>query len=292
MSPMKTTFRILANGWAGVRRQTGMILGLWAATSLLALLAAAPAASCLLHEFGHSLSETGVGKINLMWLADLQLRYREVFSLLPQSLLIPILLFILFWIFLSGGIIGRLASGERATLESFFTDAGRLFLRFLAILLISIPAYAIAFGGVFTIVRIPLKIWARHASSELPVLLASVIEAILLLLILSIVQMFIDYVKVRTVLGCVTSPLRALEETLDFLGGKFFRAWLLYLLVSCFSVAAATVFLTISQILPESLSGTPALGFIWAQAYIVLRIALKALCYATEIQFMRSNETP
>ncbi len=287
---MNTTFLVMKNSWKSVRRHPGMILSLWAVNVLFAFVLAAPVFFLLKREFGHSLVETDVGKINFLWLTDILYRFRDALTLIPQAMLIPILLFVVLWIFLNAGIIGRLAAGERATLGSFAADAGRYFPRFLAVLLLSVPAYVIVFGGIFHLVQIPLAAWMKNAPGEIPVLIASSLQSVLALAFLSIVQMFLDYLKVRIVLGPGGSPLRAMERTLAFIGRSFFRAWALYLLVALLSIAAGALFLAVTNVLPESGAGMMALGFVWAQLFIVSRIVLKILLFATEIQFTRLKD--
>ncbi|MCJ7643933.1 MAG: hypothetical protein MUP28_05600, partial [Candidatus Aminicenantes bacterium] len=133
------------------------------------------------------------------------------------------------------------------------------------------------------------KAWMRNASGEVPVIIASNLQFVITVLILSIVQMFFDYMKVHIVVHDGRKVLEAAAATLSFIGKRFIRAWGLYLLVGLLFIAATAVFIAVTNVLPGTGVAALALGFLWAQAYILARIWIKVLFFATEIDFTRMD---
>jgi hypothetical protein len=107
------------------------------------------------------------------------------------------------------------------------------------------------------------------------------------ILLLSIVQMYFDYVKIHLVVRDGRKVLAAAAAALSFIGRKFLKAWGLYLLVGLLFIAATAVFIAVTNVLPGTGVAALALGFIWAQAYILARISTKVLFFAAELDLYR-----
>ena len=126
-------------------------------------------------------------------------------------LLLAVVLYLLLTVFLNGGIIGCLNRPEASTtLADFFHDCGLYFWRFLRLFLLSIPVYLLAVGDLLPLLRTLLNVFDRRATTEWPALIASNLRFLALVLLLTVVSMFFDYVKI----GLVTSGRKkVLQET-------------------------------------------------------------------------------
>jgi hypothetical protein len=280
-------FKIIGNGVSAVRRNSGMILWLWLIDLLFAIIVAAPVYFLVNKDFGHSPAGEGLGRLNFIWLGDSIYKYQDFLPALAGWVLVPALLFILISVFLNGGIIGRLAAGEKTTLQRFFADCGKYFGRFFRIFLLSLPVYVLVFGGLVKLVSAPFKFWAKNAAGEIPVIVASNLKFLMTILLLSIVQMYFDYVKIHLVVRDGRKVLAAAVAALSFIGRKFLKAWGLYLLVGLLFIAATAVFIAVTNVLPGTGVAALALGFILAQAYILARISTKVLFFAAELDLYR-----
>jgi hypothetical protein len=280
-------FKIIGNGVSAVRRNSGMILWLWLIDLLFGIIVAAPVYFLVNKDFGHSPAGEGLGRLNFIWLGDSIYKYQDFLPALAGWVLVPALLFILISVFLNGGIIGRLAAGEKTTLQRFFADCGKYFGRFFRIFLLSLPVYVLVFGGLVKLVSAPFKFWAKNAAGEMPVIVASNLRFLMTILLLSIVQMYFDYVKIHLVVRDGRKVLAAAAAALSFIGRKFFKAWGLYLLVGLLFIATTAVFIAVTNVLPGTGGAALALGFIWAQAYILARIWIKVLFFAAELDLYR-----
>lgn len=282
-------FRIIGNGISAVRRNSKMIIWIWLVDVLVAIIAAAPVYFLINKDFAHSPAAEGLKQMNLTWLGDFIYKYQNLLPAVTGWVLVPALIFILISIFLNGGIIGRLASGEKTTLQGFFSDCGKYFGRFFRVFLLSIPVYALVFGGLVRLVSAPLTLWAKNAAGEMPVIVASNLRFLITVLLLSIVQMYFDYVKVDLAGRDGRKVLKAAGAALAFIGKKFFKAWGLYLAVGVLFVATTAVFMALANVLPAKGVAALALCFILAQAYILARIWTKVLFFASEIELYRTS---
>jgi len=282
-----SNFKIIGNGVSTVRRNSGMILRLWLIDLLFGIVVAAPVYFLFNKDFGHSPTGEGLGRLNFIWLGDIFYKYQDLLPALAGWVLVPALLFILVSVFLNGGIIGRLEAGEKTTLQGFFADCGKYFSRFFRAFLLSLPVYVLVFGGLIKLVSAPFNVWAKNAAGEMPVIVASNLKFLMTILLLSIVQMYFDYVKIHLVVRNGRKVLAAAAAALSFIGRKFFKAWGLYLLVGFLFIAATAVFIAVTNVLPGTGGAALALGFIWAQAYILARIWIKVLFFAAELDLYR-----
>jgi hypothetical protein len=282
-----SNFKIIGNGVSTVRRNSGMILWLWLIDLLFGIIVASPIYFLFNKDFGHSPAGEGLGRLNFIWLGDIFYKYQDLLPALAGWVLVPALLFILVSVFLNGGIIGRLAAGEKTTLQGFFADCGKHFGRFFRVFLLSLPVYILVFGGLIKLVSAPFNVWAKNAAGEMPVIIASNLKFLMTILLLSIVQMYFDYVKIHLVVRDGRKVLAAAAAALSFIGRKFFKAWGLYLLVGLLFIATTAVFIAVTNVLPGTGGAALALGFIWAQAYILARIWIKVLFFAAELDLYR-----
>ena len=280
-------FKIIGKGVSAVRRNSRMTLWLWLIDFLFGIIVAAPVYFFVNKDFGHSPAGEGLRGMSFTWLGDSIYKYQELLPALAGWVLVPALFFILVSIFLNGGIIGRLAAGEKTTLQGFFADCGKYFGRFFRVFLLSLPVYILVFGGLLKLVSAPFKLWAKNAGGEMPVIIASNLRFLVTILILSIVQMYFDYVKIHLAAREGRKVLAAAAAALSFVGRKFFKAWGLYLLVGLLFIAATAVFIVLTNVLAGTGVVALVLGFILAQAYILARIFAKVLFFASELDLYR-----
>lgn len=280
-----TIIHAFLNGVGTSCKKARMLGYLWAVNLIFALILITPFFILVNKEFGHSLAGGSLGRLDIIWMADFQYKFQDLQPSFFLWTLVPLGFYILVSIFLNGGILGRIAAPEERTdLRSFFGDCGRFFWRFSRVFLISIAAYLIVFGVVFKILAAPLDAWIKRAPSEWPSLIASNARFLIAILLLSIVQMFFDYVKVSLAVEDDKRTLRAVGGTLGFLGRKFFKAWALYLLVAVLFLVLTAAF----GIVGNAFAGGPATmaaAFIWSQIYVLFRLWTKVLFFSTEYHF-------
>jgi hypothetical protein len=283
--------KLFGQGFGAAARKGRMLVLLWFIYFLFSLLVVAPFYFLLESQLSRSLlGEKIFGGDGLLWLGDLVYKFQDIPPLLSGCMIGTFILFLLFLVFLNGGIIGRIAAGEdKLTLGNFFADCGRYFGRFFRVFLISLVGYLLVFGILGRFISVPFRVWSKGASTQWTTLLSSSFRLVVLLLLFSIVKMFFDYVKITLVAEDSRKSVRTTLRNFGFLGRRFFRVWSLFLLVGLLFVISTIVYLAAAKALPKAGLG-PLLLFLWQQAYIVVRLWITILFFTTEYNFLKSQK--
>jgi len=267
---------------------------LWTVNLLFSLFAVGPFFFMMMKHMSHSFSgERTLQKLDIFWLGDFIYRYMNVAPAIFGSALLAVALYLLLSVFLNGGVIGALNRLETGTtLADFFHDCGLYFWRFFRLFLVAIPVYLLFVGISFSLIKTLLDAFGRRAATEWPALIASNLRLLSLLLLLTVVSMFFDYVKIGLVANGRKKVWREIKLTARFLIRRFFKAWGLYLLAGLVFVALTLIYLEIARLLPRSRPLLVLLAFIWQQTYILCRQWSKLLFFATELEFMKQHQAP
>jgi hypothetical protein len=259
---------------------------LWLVNLVFSLLIVMPIYHLFDKTFSRSLAaDYLVQGMDFLWLGDIFYKYQNLYPALIGWIIFPGILFLFLSLYLEGGIIGRIAAAdEKVDLGNFFGDCGKYFFRFFRVFLISCLGYLIVFGIIFMIVSALLSLWTKNASTEWPLILSSNLKFLIMVLLFSLIRMFFDYVKVRLVAEKSKKTIKATLLNFSFIGKRFFRAWLLYLLVGLVTIILAVVYLALYQPLPK-LGFLLVIAFIWQQAYIFSKMWTKVLFFSTEYRF-------
>lgn len=285
-----SVMRSIGAGIAGTFRKRRLFVYLWAANVVLALIVAFPFLTLIQKELGHSLWGSSIGVFDIPWLGEMFLKYQEALPALAAGLAVPALLFVLLYIFLNGGILGRLLDREGpVTLAAFFSDCGRHAGRFFRLFLMSLVFYAVVFGGLLSLVSAGLKPWLEGARTEWPLIILSNLHLVIGLLLLSVVHMVFDYARIVIVADGERKSLRALRLAFGFLRKRFFRAWSLYLLLFLVIPAGTAVDLVVSGLLAGPSTLAVILGLVWAQVMVIFQIWTKVLYFSAQSEFYRMH---
>lgn len=286
-----TVLRTIGLGLKTTNQKFRLAVYLWLANFAFSLILTAPVYCLLSRDFSRSLmADQLAGGIDLIWLGDLFYKYRDIFPAFVGWFLVPGILFLLLHIFLNGGVIGRIVAGEeKATAAAFFSDCGHYFFRLFRIFLLSLVGYIVLLGGVFLGIKALLEFWEKNAASEWTLIITSNLRFLLLILLFSIVRMFFDYVKIRLVREDSKEAVKAALRNFSFLRRRFFRAWLLYLLVGLVMALLGVVYLSVYQPMPKT-GFMLFLAFFWQQLYVLSKMWTKILFFSTEYHFLQLQE--
>ena len=264
---------------------------LWAINLIFSLFAVGPFFFLMMKHMSHSFSgEHALQKLDIFWLADFVYRFMNITPALMGLTLLAAVLYLLLAVFLNGGIIGCLNRPEvKTTLADFFHDCGLYFWRFFRLFILSIPVYLAFLGIFFQLIKAFLEIFNRRAATEWPALIISNLRFLTLLLLLTMVAMFFDYVKIGLVTSGRKKVLKETWLTLKFIWRRFFKAWGLYLLAGLIFVALTLFYLEIARLLPKNRPLLVLLVFLWQQIYILCRQWSKVLFFASELEFTRES---
>lgn len=281
-----TVFKAIGNGAGTASRRPLVLVTLWVTNLVFALLVVAPWAALVRADLGHSLLGRSLHAVDFLWLGEVAYRYQNAAPALLAGFLVPLAIYFALSVFLNGGIIGRLLDREgRTTLQAFFADCGRHFGRFVRLFLVSIVFYALAFGVILGLFSMITARAAERARTEWTPLGLSWARTLIALLLLSLVHMVFDYARIFIVAEDERRVLRALGKALAFLGRRFFRAWLLYLLVGAGLVAGTALYFAAGGIIPGSGLAWLGIGLVWGQAFVVFRLWTKMVFFSAQAEY-------
>lgn len=283
--------KIFEKGFQTTNKRLRVVVYLWLINFIFSVLIVTPVYFLLKKDLSGSLMSDQILKgSELLWLGDIIYKYQDILPALVGWFLIPGIFFMLLYIFLYGGIIGRIAAqDEKINLTSFLSDSSKYFFPFLRVSLVSLAAYLVVFGGIHGIISALFNLWKKSASTEWPLILSSILEFLILVLLFSIVRMFFDYVRVRLVVEKSKKAIRATLLNMSFIGKRFFRAWFLYLLAGLITAIFGVIYLGVYQPLPK-IGVLLIVGFIWQQMYVLSRMWTKILFYSTEYHFLNLHK--
>jgi hypothetical protein len=284
-------FKILLKGMVISFKKRRLAVRLWAVNLVFSLFVVGPFFFLMTKHMANSFSgERALQKLDIFWLGDFIYRYMNIAPALTGLLVLAALLYLILAVFLNGGIIGGLNRPEvKTTLADFFHDCGLYFWRFFRLLLLSVPVYLLFMGIFLPLLRAFLAIFSRRAATEWPALIVSNLRFLVLVLLLTIVAMFFDYVKIGLVTRGSNKVLKEIWLTLKFCARRFFRAWGLFLLAGLVFVALTLFYIEIARLLPKNRPLMVLLVFLWQQAYILCRQWSKVLFFASELKFVEKH---
>jgi hypothetical protein len=275
---------IIGNFGQGARETVRVgraIFVLWVSNVLFALLGVLPLAFLIHSALGHSVWGSQVRGFDFLWLGEALYKFRDLPPALAGGFLGAAGLFLLVSVFLNGGVVGRLAAGERVTPAGFFGDCGRFFWRFVRLFLLSLPVYIIVLALFSRLLTAALKSVTDNAPTEWTTIIVSNLQFLAVVLVFSIIQMLFDYTKVRLAVDDSYQVLRSLGRTVGFLLRNFGRTWGTYLLVSLFLVLGFAVFVNVLKLIPGRGLVPAVLGFLWSQAFVLFRLWTRVQYFAT-----------
>lgn len=283
-------FKAIAKGIGTTFRKLPLLVLLWVVNIVYAAVVAFPLVFLAQKELGHSYLGSNVRSFDLMWLGEAVLKYQDAMPAVIGGLVVSTLLFLVLYVFLNGGIIGRLLDREgRTTLQAFLSDCGRFFWRFVRLFLASLVFLILTFGVILRLLSALMNLWIENAWTEWTSVILRNLHFLAALLLLSVIHMIFDYARIAVVADEETKVLRALRHALNFLKKRFFRSWALYLLIVAGSVAGTVFFYAVFGLLSGPTVLFVLLGFVWMQFNVLFRIWVKTLFFAAQAEFYRAH---
>jgi hypothetical protein len=309
---MKTALTAFIDGAGRVRRAPALILAVFAATLIVAIppglvlkadlaerlgnsLAAADMARGVNSEWWELYSEsaTGLGRSfspTIIGFAAPLDNLSRFFDRQPQVLPVAVVggLYLVLWLFLSGGVIDRLARSRPVRTHAFFAACGTYFVRFLRLAVIAALGYWVLFGFVHGWLFDRIYRWAtidlnvERTAFVIRLALYAVFGGLVV-----VWTLMLDYARVRAVVEDRHSMLGALIAGSRFALRHPAKTGIVWLLNGvCFLVV-----LGIYGLVAPGAAGTGAavwLAFAIGQAYVLARVCLKLLVYASQTALFQS----
>jgi hypothetical protein len=288
------------------------VAGVWLMTFLLALPLAITLRGMLAQHLGASLAaETAASGVNFDWWNEFLAQAAGIGQTFVPAILgfaavlknisdladanrLPVVIasaitaHVVVSLFLLGGVLDRLARDRRTGTYGFFAACGTYFFRLLRLQAVA----AVCYGVLFTLVHYWLfeRVYAavtRDVSVERTALLYRVFLYLAFAAIVVIVNIWVDYAKVRMVVEDRRSALGALQASTRFIRRNAASVFGLYML----NFAVFLVVLLLYAVVAPS----PGAGawvwvtFIVGQLYIALRVVVRLLFSASAIALFQAR---
>jgi hypothetical protein len=205
---------------------------------------------------------------------------------LPPTVWAAVVAAVLLWVFVSGGILDRLARGRPIRTAAFFAACGVYFVRFLRLGVFVGAAYWVIFAWLQPLLLGTLwNQWTRDLSSEREAFQLRVVLYLVLATALAVVNIVADYAKVRTVVEDRRSMIGALGASMRFLRRRPLRVFGLYLLSALATVVVIRLWFTAAPTGATSVW----VAFLVTQVYILFRVWAKLAWMAAEVVFFQGE---
>ena len=205
---------------------------------------------------------------------------------LNPTLAVAVVGYIALWMFLSGGILDRLARGRPVRTGAFFSACGTYFVRFVRLAVFVGAAYWVLFAWLHPFLfRSLYDKWTRDMTAERDAIALRGLLYVVFLIAIGMVSLVADYAKVRAVVEDRRSMVSALLASIRFIRRRFFRTAGLYIL----NVLAVVVLLRIWLSLAPPATTAPWLALLIAQIYLLFRVWAKLAFMASETVFFQGE---
>jgi len=190
------------------------------------------------------------------------------------------------WVFLSGGLLDRLARGRPVRTAHFFSACGVYFFRFIRLAAVVGGAYWALFRWLhpFLFGTVYHRFTRDMTSERDGIVLRAMLYAAFALAI-AFVNLVADFAKVRAVVEDRRSMLGALGASLRFIRRRPLRASGLYLL----NAAAFLVILRLWMSVAPSAAAPTWLALLLSQLYLLCRVWAKLAFMASEVVFFQGE---
>ena len=205
---------------------------------------------------------------------------------LSPPLAIAVAAYLALWIFLTGGILDRLARGRPLSPAAFFAACGGHFWRLLRIAALAGAAYYAVFTWLHPFLFNGVLTWLIvDATEERQVAAFRAAMYVVLLLVLLVIGLVADYTRIRAVVEDRRSAVGSFSAALRFIRRRLGRTLALYGLNL---VALAIILRLWLQVAPDAAAETWVV-LLAGQTYLVVRIWARLAFMASETVFFQGE---
>jgi hypothetical protein len=198
-------------------------------------------------------------------------------------------IYVLLWIFLAGGILDRYARNRAVRAYGFFSRCGVFFFRFLRLAVPAVLVYWLLYAYVHPWLFDTVYPWAtRDLTVERQAFAVRVVLYLVFGLLLVASNIVFDYAKVRAVVEDRRSMLGALVAAVRFVRRHPGRVVDLYILDSLAFLLVVAVYALVAPGAGGS-GWSLFAGLLIAQTYLLARLLVKLLFYASETALFQST---
>jgi hypothetical protein len=273
----------------GVREATSrpkMVLLLWLFNFLFGFIIFYLLYNRLLQAMSRSaISEGMQSKVNYHFVFEFLANHGQAWATTRSAALILVLVYILFSIFLLGGILYSLTEIQRTSfLQCFFQGCGKFFGRFFRLFVYSLILWFVLFVLMFILYQVGSALTGNGANEKLVYYLFLVGGAIGLFFIFFI-NMIQDYARIKIVTEDSRYVFRSLFQSIGFVFKRLGGTLVLYYLLVLTGVVIAVVYWGLRSVIPFSSGAAILVTFVVYQLFIASHAWLKVAFQAGQLSY-------
>lgn len=274
----------MKEGFAATMRSWRLLLPLYILNLAAAVIVVTPLQFALQQYWGTSVISSPLRQaFSIPALVEFLLHNGDLVRTLFRIFLTVLFLYEILSVFLDGGILAALRSGEaRGLSRKLFEGGAAYFFRFLRLFLISIP-FMIVGGIILGLIDAPLS--SLMDSSQRPVEIFLVLGAriAVAVLLFSYIRAVMDYAKVAAVSEDRRVMWKAFWRGLGFSVRNFGRAYGMFLILLLIYLATVALHLYVNSSINESTAVLILLLFIIEQLFVLVRIGERVWFFGSEL---------
>jgi hypothetical protein len=209
----------------------------------------------------------------------------------PQKLVIAgvAIAYLVIWAFLVGGILDRYARNRPIRTAAFFSACGVYFFRFARLALFALFGYWVLFGVLHSWVFEHFYPWAtRDLNVERTAFVVRLGLYLVFGAVLLAFNLWMDYAKVRAVVEDRRSMIGALLASMRFIRRHPLETFGLYIADAVLYVAVLAVYAAFAPA-AGTIGWTMWLGLAVSQVYLLMRLWVKLVFYASEVSLFQAR---
>jgi hypothetical protein len=198
----------------------------------------------------------------------------------------PALAYVALWLFLSGGILDRLARARPIGTPAFFAACGVFFVRFLRLAVFTSAAYFVVFRWLYPFLFVDLfALLMGDVGGERRELWVRGLLYLVFAFVLLAVNAVSDFARVRAVVEDRRGMIGALAASIRFVRRRMRRVLALYLL----NILTVVVILRLWVQARPSPDAPPAVALLLVLLYLLGRLWAKLAFFASEVVFFQGE---
>jgi len=209
-------------------------------------------------------------------------------NIMPVTIWVLGLIYLLFWTFLNGGILGMFNSmDKKLSFNNFFGDCGKYFIRFLFLTIGAVACYMLLSSYFFPWLEGGLSNLGENATKEWIPFTLDRFRNIIFLILLFFIGMLFDYAKISIVVDEKRNVIVPFFKSLFFIIRHIIKTYTLYFILAFIGIIFIVLYALTDSLMPQNTFRNILIMIVIMQAYIFLKIWLKCTFLSSQMSLYK-----
>ena len=255
----------------------------WGLNASLAFILSIPVYNALIENLNTSIMSDRLSSgFDYMWYVQFRNLYQANFSQIPFLIYSTLGVYLLIQQFYVGGLIAVFNNPKKNHIVDFFYGGVKYWVRMTKVFLISLLFFALAFEVNDLLGMLITRLFANSESAVWEFVIRA-IRYIFLIVFISFVMLFSDYLKMNLAILDHHKLLKGIIETIKLIKKNYFVIFATFLSVNIIGAIGALAYNVIEKNIPRTPYYFLILFFILQQMLIIFRLFIRMLFYSTGV---------